>query len=97
MHLSYIIVDDSSDHEQPVRHVCGPCKYYPQPFQRVVGDVLSCHPVNSTQTLWVQKTDGHIHMISSISDEVSTAGAAAGGASRASTTAGRWFMPQVIA
>lgn len=88
---NFIIVDDSSDHEQPVRHVCGPCKYYPQPFQKVVGDVLSCFPVNSTQTLWVQKTDGHIYMIQN-NEPVVAAGAAA---PAIHTAIGRWYMPLV--
>ena len=62
----YIVVEDTSNHDQPLRHVRGPCKHYNEPFERVIAppgrsDVLrECYPVNSMSALWVQRTDGHI-------------------------------------
>jgi len=65
----YIVIKNGAEVENPIRHLRGPTKYYPQPYDDVLEDetqkkrIRKCHEVNDTQALWVKRADGRIYLI----------------------------------
>jgi len=73
----YLIVQDSNDSDAPIKHIRGPLKFVPQPFQEMVkvvdkgGKTLTgaeaylnkCEEVNQLTALHVKRRDGKVDLI----------------------------------
>jgi hypothetical protein len=73
----YLIVQDSNDSDAPIKHIRGPLKFVPQPFQEMVkvvakdGRTLTgaeaylnkCDEVNQLTALHVKRRDGKVDLI----------------------------------
>lgn len=64
----YVIIKDGADRDTPIRHLRGPTKYYPQPYDDILADeknknVRRCIEVNDTQAIWLKRPDGRLYLI----------------------------------
>lgn len=64
----FVIIKDGADRDTPIRHLRGPTKYYPQPYDDILPDeknrtVRLCIEVNDTQAIWLKRPDGRLYLI----------------------------------
>ncbi len=64
----YIVVNDNNDSANPVKHVKGPFKFIPEPYQTLYKDaqqtsVFKCWEVNTSSAIHLQKANGSIVLI----------------------------------
>lgn len=64
----YIVIKDGADRDTPIRHIRGPTKYYPQPYDEIVPDdsrqtVRRCIEINDAQAIWLKRPDGRLYLI----------------------------------
>lgn len=59
----YLVVHDSNDSEDPVKHIRGPYTFVPRPFQNIMGDIRSCIKVTELQGIHLKKTDGEVILL----------------------------------
>lgn len=64
----FIVVKDNANRDSPIRHVRGPAKFYPSPYDEIVKDgqslVRSCPAITDTSAIWLKRTNGKIDLIS---------------------------------
>jgi len=72
----YIILQDSNDSDKPIKHLRGPLKFIPQPFQEMVkvpgadagttgtqAFLYKCHEVNQLAALHIKRLNGVVDLI----------------------------------
>jgi hypothetical protein len=65
----YMIIYDQNDTHMPVKHVRGPCKYYPKPFQTVVTNTenglqyFPCIEVTTNRAVHLMKANGLVVLL----------------------------------
>lgn len=63
----YIKVMDSNDSENPIRHIPGPHKFFPEPYQSIIKngnqDCFPCVEVNKQTAVHLQKADGNVILL----------------------------------
>lgn len=64
----YIVVNDNNDSTNPVKHIKGPFKFIPEPYQTLYKDsqqncIFKCFEINSSSAIHLQKADGSIILI----------------------------------
>jgi len=64
----FVVIKDGADRITPIRHLRGPTKYYPQPYDELIADektktVRHCIEVNDTQAIWLKRPDGRLYLI----------------------------------
>lgn len=60
---SYLVVQDSNDTDDPVKHIRGPYTFVPKPFQKIVGSVRSCVKVTELEGIHLKKADGTVILL----------------------------------
>lgn len=66
----YIIINDDDSTTNPVVHIKGPTKWYPEPFQTLVKDSKNnkdyhpCIEVTTKQAIHMQRADGRVELVS---------------------------------
>lgn len=64
----YIVLQDKANNERPIRHLRGPAKVYPSPYEEPVPEekqqiIRKCLEINESQALWVKHADGQILLL----------------------------------
>jgi len=64
----WIALLDKANNANPIRHIRGPAKVYPTPYEEVVADesrnvVRKCVEVNDATALWLKQPDGQVILI----------------------------------
>jgi len=63
----YIVLLDKANHDEPLRHIRGPCKVYPNPYEEVLperGNIIrKCIEINDSHAIWLKKADGRVVLI----------------------------------
>ena len=64
----YIVVKDNANRDSPIRHVRGPAKFYPQPYDEIIKEgaqlVRNCPHITDTRAIWLKRTNGKIDLVS---------------------------------
>lgn len=58
----YCIVKDNANSNSPIKHIKGPCKFYPQPYDEVVS-IQDAIEINDTKAIWLLKTDAITYLL----------------------------------
>lgn len=64
----YIVLLDKANNANPIRHIRGPAKVYPSPYEELVKDdrnkeVRPCVEVNEATAIWLRQADGQVILI----------------------------------
>ena len=64
----YIVLLDKANNANPLRHIRGPAKVYPTPYEEIVRDehnqaVRKCVEVNEATAIWLRQADGNVILI----------------------------------
>jgi len=67
----YMIVMDSNNKDQPVQHIRGPCKFFPDPFQTIVKNTevnpntnfFPCVEVTTTRAVHISRANAKVEML----------------------------------
>lgn len=60
----YIVIKDNNDTEHPIKHIQGPAKFIPEPYQTFVKngntELYKCIEITELKAIYLQKADGNI-------------------------------------
>jgi len=65
----YIVLLDKANNATPVRHIRGPAKVYPTPYEEVVPEertkqlVRKCVEINASTAIWLKQPDGQVLLV----------------------------------
>jgi regulator of protease activity HflC (stomatin/prohibitin superfamily) len=64
----YIVLLDKANNATPLRHIRGPAKVYPTPYEEVVPDenramVRKCVEINADRAIWLKQPDGQVILL----------------------------------
>jgi hypothetical protein len=65
----YIVLLDKANNATPVRHIRGPAKVYPSPYEEIVKDerthslVRKCVEINASTAIWLKQPDGQVLLV----------------------------------
>lgn len=59
----YIIVKDNNNSEIPVRHIRGPTKFIPEPYQTIEKDMLQCVEITETKGIHLMRSNGQVVLL----------------------------------
>lgn len=64
----YIVLLDKANNANPIRHIRGPSKVYPSPYEELILDenrqaIRKCIEVNDATALWLKQPDGLVLLI----------------------------------
>lgn len=64
----YIVIKDNANRDSPIRHVRGPAKFYPLPYDEIIKEgtslVRMCPAITDTTAIWLKRTNGKIDLVS---------------------------------
>lgn len=61
---SYIIVENSIDTEKPVRHLRGPLKFIPEPYEKIQENkIYPCVEITRDTAIWLHRENGEIVLV----------------------------------